>query len=337
MGSNMAENHPVGFQWVMEAKERGAKVIHVDPRFTRTSAMADRSHAASAPAATSPSSAAMINYVLENDRWFDEYVRHYTNAPVIVDEDFRDTEDLDGLFSGLDPESGRYDAERRGSTRACEAGAAAGQPRLIGEQAHGAHGGAARARRPARARTTTLQHPRCVFQILKRHFARYTPELVEEICGVSREGFLEVAEALCANSGRERTRPLCYAVGWTQHTVGVQIHPRRPRSSSCCSATSAGPAAASWPCAATRRSRARPTSRRSTTSCPGYLPMPQAAPGHDLAEYVERNEPPDRLLGHMRATTSTSLLKAWWGDAATAENDYCFDYLPRIDSDHSAY
>ena len=108
MGSNMAENHPVGFQWVVEARERGAKVIHVDPRFTRTSALATKwiqIRAGSDIAFLG----GVVNYILEQGKYFEEYVKHYTNAPVIIDEGFADTEDLDGLFSGWDPEQGKYD------------------------------------------------------------------------------------------------------------------------------------------------------------------------------------------------------------------------------------
>ena len=108
MGSNMAECHPVGFQWVMEARERGAKVIHIDPRFTRTSALADL-HVPLRAGSDIAFLGGIVNYILENDRWFKEYVQAYTNARVVVSEDFRDTEDLDGVFSGLDPESGSYD------------------------------------------------------------------------------------------------------------------------------------------------------------------------------------------------------------------------------------
>ena len=222
MGSNMAENHPVGFQWVAEAKERGAKIIHVDPRFTRTSAFADTF----VPLRAGSDIAflgAIVRYILEEDRAFKEYVVRYTNAATIVSEDFRDTEDLDGLFSGWDPETRTYDPESW-QYEDMQVAAASGQREIgapTGQAAHGAHGGALE-EGEAPHHDETLQHPRCVYQLLRRHFARYTPELVEETCGVSREQFLEVCEALCDNSGRERTSAICYAVGWTQHTVGVQ-------------------------------------------------------------------------------------------------------------------
>src|SRR3954470_6145179 len=108
MGSNMAENHPVGFQWAMEARERGATVVHIDPRFTRTSAMATKDIGIRAGTEIA-FLGGVIRYIVENERYFEEYVKPYTNAPVIVDEGFRDTEELDGLFSGWDPEKGKYD------------------------------------------------------------------------------------------------------------------------------------------------------------------------------------------------------------------------------------
>ena len=110
MGSNMAENHPVGFQWVMEARERGAQVIHVDPRFTRTSAMATK-HVPLRAGSDIAFLGGIANYILQNELYFREYVEHYTNAPVIINDEFADTEDLDGLFSGWDPGQGEYSVE----------------------------------------------------------------------------------------------------------------------------------------------------------------------------------------------------------------------------------
>jgi len=202
MGSNMAENHPVGFQWVMEAKRRGARIIHVDPRFSRTSAMA-HDHVALRAGSDIAFLGALINYAITNDRCFREYVCAYTNAITIVSDDFRDTEDLDGLFSGFESEGCKY-ALGSWQYKGFEAGAAAGHRELMGEQAHGAHGGHLAHGDPPYV-DHTLEDPRCVFQILKRHFSRYTPEMVEEVCGVPRERFRAVAEAVCDNSGRERT------------------------------------------------------------------------------------------------------------------------------------
>src|SRR5256714_13163600 len=139
MGSNMAENHPVGFQWVLEARERGAKVIHIDPRFTRTSAMATQWVGIRAGSDIA-FLGGIANYILQNDLWFEEYVKHYTNAPVIIDEQYIDTEDADGLFSGWDPEQGEYD-QRTWSYEGVETHGAAGERPTKGHQSHGTHGG----------------------------------------------------------------------------------------------------------------------------------------------------------------------------------------------------
>ena len=218
----MAEAHPVGFQWVMEAKRRGAKVIHVDPRFTRTSALAD-TYVPLRVGTDIIFLGAIINYVLQNELDFREYVLAYTNAATILSEDYLDTEDLDGLFSGFDPETRTYDtrtwqyagAEHTGED---EQEGAADRATASGLQ-HESHGMPV-PEEPQR--DETLQHPRTVYQVLKRHFSRYTPELVEEACGVSREQLQEVAEAWVSASGRERTTALVYSVGWTQHSVGAQ-------------------------------------------------------------------------------------------------------------------
>jgi formate dehydrogenase major subunit len=336
MGSNMAECHPVGFQWVMEAKLRGAKVIHVDPRFTRTSAMASL-HVPLRAGSDIAFLGGIVNYILEHGRWFDEYVKHYTNAPVIVHEGFQDTEDLDGLFSGWQPEKKTYD-NTTWQYAGLAVAASAGQRELganVGHAAgHGGHGGSLHHGEPPEE-DLTLQHPRCVFQILKRHYARYTPELVEQVCGTPKELFLEVCEALCDNSGRERTSAFCYAVGWTQHTVGVQYirtaaiiqlllgNIGRP----------GGGIVALRGHASIQGSTDIPTLY---DILPGYIPMPNAHAHENLRDFVELNAAPSGWWGNMEAYT-VSLLKAWFGGAATAENDYCFDYLPRIDGDHSAY
>jgi formate dehydrogenase major subunit len=222
MGSNFAECHPVGFRWVMKAKERGAKVIHIDPRFTRTSAMADL-HVAIRSGTDIAFLGGLINYILSHDRWFKDYVLHYTNAATIVSEKFRDTEDLAGLFSGYNEEARRYETlswcyfgtepgvmhpEHEGPPEGRDTHSKEGQP------------GVDYRRHPPRT-DPTLQHPRCVFQILKRHYARYTPDQVAEICGCTVAEFERVAQTLSENSGRERTSAFAYAVGWTQHTVGV--------------------------------------------------------------------------------------------------------------------
>ncbi|MBO0815128.1 MAG: molybdopterin-dependent oxidoreductase, partial [Actinobacteria bacterium] len=198
-GSNMAECHPVGFQWVMEAKARGAKVIHVDPRFTRTSALADI-HVPLRAGTDIAFLGGIINYVLENGKYFHDYVVSYTNAATILTEKFAGTEDLDGVFSGLDPQSRSYDF-RTWQYEGLEIQAASGKRdkeyhdkvKASGVhesgrgEAHGSGGAGIPAGTPEH--DATLTHPRSVFQVLKRHYRRYTPELVEQICGVPQETF----------------------------------------------------------------------------------------------------------------------------------------------------
>jgi formate dehydrogenase major subunit len=333
MGSNMAEAHPVGFQWVMEAKARGAAVIHVDPRFSRTSAMADLF----VPTRAGTDIAflgGIVNYILEHGREFRDYVAAYTNGPAIIGEEFADTEDLDGLFSGFDPERDEYDPASwqyqglpppPGTGRGGKADAA---------QTHGSGGSRIEA---AAAPDTdpTMEHPRCVFQLLKKHFRRYTPELVEQVCGVPKELFLKVAEAWCANSGRERTTALVYSVGWTQHSVGVQYI----RTGSIIQLLLGN---IGRPGGGVMALRGHASIQGSTdiptlyNILPGYLPMPHAADHASLADYLEVVRLPGGFWGHCD-TYMVSLLKAYWGQAATADNDFCFDYLPKLTGDHSAY
>lgn len=226
-GSNFAECHPVGFQWVMEAKKRGATIIDVDPRFNRTSALSDLY----VPIRAGTDIAflgGIINHVLTEEKEFREYVLRYTNAATLVGEDFRDTEDLDGVFSGLDEEKAHYDP-RTWQYEGVEVQQPTGEVdeqyedrtgRASGPEAHGSGG----ARTGHRAPTDeTLRHPRCVYQSLRRHYARYTPERGEEICGIPRATFRRVCDALTANSGPERTSAFVYAVGWTQHSTGNQF------------------------------------------------------------------------------------------------------------------
>jgi len=216
----MAECHPVGFQWVMEAKARGAKVIHVDPRFTRTSAVADM-HVPLRAGSDIVFLGGIINYVLGCEKYFRDYVIAYTNAATVVTEDFADTEDLDGVFAGLDAEGHRYDLSAwsyQGAMVRAAAGARGAPYQDSGRTDRGASPGSSGTPQVAES----LEHPRCVFQVLKRHFARYTPEMVEQACGVPPEVFARVCELLTDNSGRDRTTSFVYSVGWTQHTVGVQ-------------------------------------------------------------------------------------------------------------------
>ncbi|MFF4650437.1 formate dehydrogenase [Streptomyces sp. NPDC001380] len=344
-GSNFAEAHPVGFQWVMEAKARGAKVIHVDPRFSRTSALADLY----VPIRAGTDIAflgGIINHVLSTGSDFREYVLHYTNAATLVSEDFRDTEDLDGVFSGLDEETGHYDVSSWQYEGADVQAAAEDRDSLYDERNAGNHGVAESGRSeshgsggaPASSRAQrdeTLQHPRCVYQVLKRHYARYTPEMVEETCGIPRETFLEVCRALVENSGPDRTSEFVYAVGWTQHTVGAQYI-----RTACILQLLLGNIGR--PGGGIQALRGHASIQGSSdiptlfNLLPGYIPMPHAHQHEDLDAFVEAVKAEKGFWANMRAYV-VSLLKAYWGDAATAENDYCFGHLPRLTGSHSTY
>ena len=181
----MAEAHPVGFRWVMKAKERGARIIHVDPRFGRTSQLADQ-HVPIRAGTDIAFLGGLIHHVIETESYFHEYVVNYTNASTLVSGAFRDTEELEGLFSGFDAARAAYDRATWGYED-CEI--------VFGRRRGARNPGIQRANRrghgPGGVRhDDTLQDPRCVFQILRRHFSRYTPEMVERICGIPREQFM---------------------------------------------------------------------------------------------------------------------------------------------------
>ncbi|GAB2539242.1 molybdopterin-dependent oxidoreductase [Brachybacterium huguangmaarense] len=308
----MAEAHPVAFQWVIEAKKRGAKVIHIDPRFTRTSANADR-HIPLRSGSDVILLGAVINHVLTHDLWFEEYVRTFTNISTIVTEDYVDSEDGDGVFSGFDPETGQYDMK----TWAYE-------------------GSEEDLNRGLPQRDETLQHPRCVYQILKRHYARYTPEMVEEYCGIERADFDYLVEQIVRNSGRERTTVFAYALGWTQQQGGSQMI----RTSAVLQLLMGN---VGRPGSGIMAMRGHANIQGGTDLptlfhiLPGYLPMPKVGQD-DLASYARAVGRKEQKGFWANAETYTvNLLKAWWGDHATAENDYCFDYLPRLTGAHSTY
>jgi formate dehydrogenase major subunit len=333
----MAEAHPVGFQYVVEAKNSGAKVIHVDPRFTRTSALA-HTYVPVRAGADIAFLGGVINYILSNEKDFREYVVAYTNASMIVSEDFKDTEDLDGLFSGYDTETNAYDQSSWAYEGQEDEGQDEGEAHTDRETASGleqeSHGPPVPADVP---RDPTLQHPRCVYQVLKRHYGRYTPEVVEQVCGVPRDRFLEVCEAWTANSGRERTTALVYSVGWTQHSVGVQYirtgaiiqlllgNMGRP----------GGGVMALRGHASIQGSTDIPTL---FNLLPGYLPMPHHSQHETFRQWVDAIRHPEQQGFWANAEAyAVSLLKAYWGDAATADNDWGYDWLPRLTGDHGTY
>jgi formate dehydrogenase major subunit len=332
MGSNMAENHPVGFQWVIEARERGAKVIHVDPRFSRTSAMAD----IWAPLRAGSDIlflGGLIHYVLENRKDFREYIIHYTNASIILPEEFKDTEDLGGVFSGWDAKNKRYD-ESTWLYGACIQGGRAAPKSAGRHSGHCKEGAGAAADLGDCECDPTLSHPRCVYQVLKKHYARYTPELVERFCGVPRERFLKIAETFCSESGPEKTGAICYALGWTQQSKGPQIiraaailqlllgNIGRP----------GGGILALRGHASIQGSTDIPTLY---DILPGYLPMPNLGlDSKNLADYVATHRDPTGWWWNFDKYI-VSLLKAYYGEGAKKENEWGFNWLPRVTGDHS--
>jgi formate dehydrogenase major subunit len=311
----------------MEAKRRGATIIHVDPRFTRTSAMADV-HVPIRAGSDIAFLGGLVNYIIANDRWFKEYVLAYTNASAIVSADYQDPEDLDGLFSGWDQEAGEYriDSWQYEGARVSPAVA---QREMFSAEPTSQRATQARSLKHDR----TLQDPRCVFQIVKRHFQRYTPEVVEQTCGIPADLFLKVCEALCENSGPDRTSAFCYAVGWTQHTVGVQYI----RTASIIQlllgniGRPGGGILALRGHASIQGSTDIPTLYN---MLPGYLSMPRGGTDADLKKYLEDHTSQTGWWSEMPKYL-ISLLKAWWGQAATESNDFCFDYLPQLSGDHS--
>src|SRR4030088_1335466 len=323
----MAETPPVGFRWPMKARERTATIIHVDPRFSRTSAAANLY----VPIRSGSDIAflgGLINYILSNDLWFHEYVLAYTNASSIISDDYVDAEDNGGVFSGYDPRSGSYDNA---------SWAYAGPAQAAKEDAapHSGEGmGGPSPANPQPARDETLQHPRCVFQILKRHYARYTPEMVERICGSPKELFLQVAEVLAQNSGRERTSAIAYAVGWTQQSYGAQIN----RAAGILQLLLGNIGRPGGGIMALRG----PASIQGSTDVPtlfdllpGYLPHPAVSRGDDTLDDYLRASAPKGGYWSNAPKFMVSLLKAWYGEAATKDNEYGYQWIPKLTGDHS--
>jgi len=333
MGSNMAENHPVGFQWVIEAKERGTKVLHVDPRFSRTSAVAN----IWVPLRAGSDIlflGGLIRYVLENKLFFSEYLVHYTNASVIIPEDFKDTEDLEGIFSGWNAEKKTYDPK----TWLYEGVEAAAQSRQAAPQGcHGGHTKEGLNAMPDLSRyhqDLTLQHPRCVFQLLRKHFARYTPEMVERYCGISKDAFLHAAETFCTASGPDKTGAICYALGWTQHSSGVQMI-------RCAAILQLLLGNMGRPGGGIVALRGHASIQGSTDVptlydiLPGYLSMPKfGEESKTLGNYIDKYSSRTGWW-HNLDKYIVSLLKAYYGESAQPENEFGFHWLPRVTGDHS--
>jgi formate dehydrogenase major subunit len=368
MGSNMAENHPVAFRWPMQAKvEHGAKLIHVDPRFTRTSAVAD----IYAPIRAGSDIAflgGVINHVVNSERWntdpfFRSWVVTYTNASTIVRDEYTDAEDNDGVFSGLleykggvpewpyngfvgqyDDKTWQYRGGSVGDQGRVAATAQSGEVPGVtsGPQAKQGVGGTGppydalvkSLLKPPPPRDSTLGNPRCVFQIVKKHFSRYTPEMVERTTGCPRETFLKIADTILANSGADRTTSFAYAVAWTQHTNGPQII-------GCCALLQLLLGNFGRPGAGIMALRGHASIQGSTDvptlyhSIHGYLPAPTALKNHEtLSDYLAAETVPTGYWGNTPKFV-VSYLKSMYGAAATPENDFGFAWHPRILGDHS--
>jgi formate dehydrogenase major subunit len=330
MGSNMAENHPIAFRFVMQAKANGATIVHVDPRFTRTSAVAD----IYAPIRTGTDIAflgGIIHYLLENDLWFKDYALNYTNIATIIDERFQDAEQLDGLFSGWNEnkhayqyESWQYQGEAVPSSLAEHS---VNTTESFSEKTKRMELGPA-------PQDRTLQHPNCVYQIMGRHYARYTPEMVERITGCPRDTFVKIAETLVRNSGRERTGAFCYAVAWTHHTTGVQII----RAAAIIQALLGNTGRPGGGILALRGHCSIQGSTDIPTlynMLPTYLPQPQANKNHaSFADYLKDETTPTGWW-HNFPKYAVSMLRAWYGANATADNSWGYAWLPKIVGDHS--
>ena len=303
MGSNAAENHPIAFKWILRAKDRGAKIIHVDPRYTRTSARCDI-HVPLRSGTDIAFLGGMIKHIIDNNMIQEEYVKYYTNASQIVNPDY---DFKDGLFSGYDATKRSYKKDTWTTMKD-----AAGIP----------------------IRDYTLQDPNCVYQMLKKHYDRYTLDKVSSITGVSKEDLLLVYNEYGATGAKDKAGTECYALGWTHHTVGSQ----NIRAMSIIQLLLGNMGVCGGGINALR---GEPNVQGSTDHAilynilPGYLKMP-SGPVDTLAKYIEKYTPkssdPQSVNWYQNYPKYTvSFLKAIWGDKATAENEFGYSWLPKLD------
>ncbi|TNC25078.1 formate dehydrogenase-N subunit alpha [Amycolatopsis alkalitolerans] len=299
-GANPAEAHPVGFRWVMRAKlDRGAKIIHADPRFTRTSAVADR-HVRIRTGTDVAYFGGLINYVLENNLYHREYVEFATNAGLVVSPDYKFE---NGMFNGFNQQTGAY------NTAAWAYEMENGQAKV------------------------DVNHPRSVLNLLREHYKRYTPEMVERITGIPRAEFLEVAKMVGEMGRPDKVMTIVYAVGLTHHTTGVQLI----RSGALLQLLLGN---MGRPGGGMNAERGHANIQGNTDHAiswdilPGYLRVP--APGQqNLADYLQQSASKKlrpnsvNFFGENYRKFMVSLLKTWYGDAATAANEFAFDYLPK--------
>jgi len=365
MGGNPAENHPCGFKWVVEAKRnRNAHVIVVDPRFTRTASQADlfcQIRAGSDIAFLG----GVINYAIANNRIAHEYLVNYTNAAFIIKEGFKLPED--GLFSGFNPETKTYDkstwnyeeggnltgkfvaASMTATESAPQGGTSNEGPEGHGHQAGGPAGAKVMAGAPAGlpekvAYDTSLQHPRCVYQLLKQQYSRYTPEMVERITGIPKDQFLKAADlytSIRKDGDTKKVSTIIYAVGWTQHSFGTQII----RTAAMLQLLMGNVGRAGG---GVNALRGHSNIQGATDMAgifdilPGYLKVPSPS-DTDLKTFLTRVTPKAAKPGEWESFNywsntpkfMVSFLKAMYGNTATKENDFCFNYLPKIDRNYS--
>ncbi len=303
MGSNAAEHHPISFKWVMKAKEAGAAVIHVDPKFSRTSARSDL-HVPLRSGTDIAFLGGMVKYILEKDLIQKEYVTEYTNASFILGDDYKFE---DGLFSGFDPEKKKYDQKKW----------------AFAKDENGVS-----------KRDKTLQDPRCVYQLLKKHYERYDLDTVSSITGVSKENLLKVYEVYSATGKPDKAGTIMYALGWTQHSVGVQ----NIRLGAMVQLLLGNIGIAGG---GVNALRGEPNVQGSTDHAllwhiiPGYNNTPTTA-WPTLDDYLKANTPVTKDPKSVnwwqnRPKYVVSLLKGWFGDNATPENGFCYDLLPKLE------
>lgn len=304
MGGNAAEAHPCGFKWVTEAKAHNkAKLVVVDPRFTRSASVADFY----APIRTGTDIAflgGLINYLLENDKIQHEYVRNYTDVSFVVREDYAFE---DGMFSGYNAEMRRYDKSSWGYE--------------IGEDGYAVV-------------DPTLSHPRCVFNLLKKHYSRYTPDLVSSICGTPKAQMLQVWETVAECSAPGKVMTIMYALGWTQHSVGSQMI-RTGAMLQLLLGNIGMPGGGMNALRGHSNIQGLTDLGLLSNLLPGYLSLALDAE-QDYAAYIARRSPKPLRPGQLSYWQNyekfhVSLMKAWYGKNATAENNWGFDWLPKLD------
>jgi formate dehydrogenase major subunit len=346
MGGNPAENHPCGYKWPVEAKrKRNAKTIVVDPRFTRTAATADlfcQIRAGTDIAFLG----GIIRYTIENNRIAKEYLVNYTNAAFIVRDDFK-LPDVDGLFSGFDAQKKTYS---RASWNYAGSGVAGGkdaaQGYTLGGAAHPPSGGTPPP--PSLPEQVefdlSLQNPRCVYQLLRKHYSRYTPEVVERITGAPKDQFLKVAELFTSvrkDGDMKKAATIIYAVGWTHHSFGTQII----RNAAILQLLLGNVGRAGGGVNALRgHSNIQGATDMAGLfdSLPGYIKVSTPADA-SFDAWMKRITPnpskpePWQSLNYYGNTPkfAVSFLKALYGAAANTQNDWAFNYLPKVDRNYS--